>query len=371
MLNRIARRTDGRTWFISRARACASECSVGTAIAGTFLSLVFLGPLLPLFAEQGSEKLLEFRGQVTLPPGTVSRGRHVRVALSGVSAPFASQSWLDSKGRFRFRDLPPATYTVAIYIPGAGEIIQTVEITESFADSNHRVEKKFLFDSETLQQRARAVPRGLVSVRQLSIPDKARREYMKSMDRLKQLDVEGAIQHLQKAIEVAPQYSEAYNNLGTIYFQRKEYLTAEKYFCRALELEPGAFEPLVNLGGVLLALKRPEEALEVNRQAQQSHPQDALANAQLGLNYFFLRDYEQAVTYLQRTQELDPAHFSQPQLSLAEIYLRRSEEEAALRELQDFLKYHPDSPEAENVRATIEEIQRSQKIPPPDEQLPL
>ena len=55
--------------------------------------------------------------------------------------------------------------------------------------------------------------------------------------------------------------------------------------------------------------------------------------------------------------ELDPAHFSNPQLPLARIYLRRSEQEAALRELEDFLEHHPDSPTAPQVRAMIEEIQ--------------
>ena len=354
-----------------RSRACfPGRSRWRVTLAGAFLSLSLLGLVLPLFAEQERREPLEFRGQVTLPPGTLPRRRRIRVVLFAVNSPFASQTWVDSKGRFRFRDLQPATYTLAIYIPGVGEVVQTVEITGSFADSNHRVDKNFVFDQETLRQQARAIPRGLVSVRQLSIPDKARREYRKALEQLQRQDVEGAVQHLKKAIEWAPQYLEAYNNLGTIYFQKQQYSTAESYFRQALELEPEAFEPLVNLGGTLLALERPAEALEVNRRAQQIHPQDALANAQLGLSYFLLGDYEPAVTYLRRTEELDPAHFSKPQLSLAEIYLRRSEEAAALRELRDFLKYHPDSPEAENVRATMEEIQRSQEIPE-EERLPL
>ncbi|MBI4465029.1 MAG: tetratricopeptide repeat protein, partial [Acidobacteria bacterium] len=145
--------------------------------------------------------------------------------------------------------------------------------------------------------------------------------------------------------------------LGTIYYQRQEYSAAEGYFRRALEQEPEAFEPLVNLGAALLALGRSQEALKINQKAQEIRPQDALANAQLGLNYFLVGNPEEAIPYLDRTKELDPAHFSNPQIPLARIYLQRSEEEAALRELEDFLNQHPDSPRADEVRATIEKLQ--------------
>ena len=280
-----------------------------------------------------------------------------------MTAPFTAQTWADGKGRFRFRNLQPATYSLAIHFPGVGEILQTVEITKSFADPQGRVEKKLAFDAETLQARARPVVPATVSVRDLSIPSKARREYEKAISRLRSRDAGRAIEHLKKAVELAPQYVEALNNLGTIYLQKRDYATAENYFRTALRQEPAAYEPLVNLGGVLLNRGRLREALEINRQAQQIRPQDALANVQLGLSYYLLRDYERAAPYLERTEELDPAHFSNPQIPLAEIYLNRSQEVKALEALEDFLKQHPDSPQARNVRAQVERIQRSQASP--------
>ena len=171
--------------------------------------------------------------------------------------------------------------------------------------------------------------------------------------------MEGAIEHLKRAVELAPQFIEALNNLGTIYFQRQEFSRAEGYFRKALEIEPEAFAPLVNLGGVLLAIGLAEEAFEINRKAQDARPQDALANAQLGLSYYLLGDYEEAASYLEQTKEIDPAHFTNPQISLARIYLRRAQEKEALRELEEFLEQHPDSPQAQDVKAMIEKLQRS------------
>lgn len=309
--------------------------------------------------------LLEFRGQVLVPPKSVSLSPRTRITLTlfGVTAPFTAQTWADLRGRFRFRNLQPATYSLAIHFPGVGEILQTVEITKSFGDPKGRVEKNFAFDAETLRARARPVVPATVSVRELSIPSKARREYEKAISRLRSRDAERAIEHLKKAVELAPQYLEALNNLGTIYLQKRDYQRAESYFRAALRQEPASFEPLVNLGGVLLHRGRLRNALEINRQAQQTRPQDALANAQLGLSYYLLRDYERAAPYLERTEELDPAHFSSPQIPLADIYLKRSQEAKALQELEDFLQQHPDSPQAQNVRAQVERIQRSQASP--------
>ena len=310
---------------------------------------------------QERERELEFRGEVTLPPKTmVSRRARLFVSITGVSFPFRERTWADGRKRFRFKNVPVGSYTLSIYIPGVGEMQQTVDVTESFADEKGRVEKKFAFDQETLEDQTRIVNTGLVSVRELSIPRKARGEFKKAQDRLRDRKVDEAVEHLQRAIELAPEFMEAMNNLGTIYFQRGDLETAKDYFRQALEIEPESFEPMVNLGGVLLATGSAHEAIEYNQRAQEIRPLDALANAQLGLCYFRLGEFEKALEYLGRTKDLDPGHFSNPQLTIARIYLRRSQREAAMRELEEFLKEHPDSRESDNVRATIENIRQRQ-----------
>jgi len=324
------------------------------------LSLAMLLAVLasPARAENHVREL-EFRGQVVLPKGTVPPRKRITVTLISVSSSYIEQKWAGSRGDFRFDELMPGTYSLVIYVPGRGEIRQTIPLTESFADRNGRVEKKFSFDAETLEARARLVPQGIVSVRELSISRRARGEYKKAQDRLKDSEVDRAIEHLENAVSLAPQFAEALNNLGTIYYHRKEFTKAEAYFREALRQEPEAFEPLVNLGGTLLAQRRWSEALEINRRAQEARPNDALVNAQLGHNYFALDEYDQALEYLERTKALDPAHYTHPQILLAEIHLRRFEEEAAVREMEEFLRLYPDAKEAERVRTKLEELRDS------------
>ena len=332
------------------------------ACLGLCLAVLGCGPAaVPIQAQERNREVeLEFRGQVTLPPkAMVSRRARLLLHLSGVSFPFRARTWANHRGEFRFKDVPSGSYTLSIYVPGTGEMLQTVEITESFADERGRVAKEFSFDQETLQQQSRIVNTGVVSVRELSIPRRAKDDFRKAQDRLRDRKVDEAVELLKRAVERAPQFMEAMNNLGTIYFQKGEFQVAENYFRQALAIEPEAFEPMVNLGGVLLSTGSAHEAIEYNQRAQELRPLDALANAQLGLCYFRLGEFSRALEYLQKTKEIDPAHFSNPQLTMARIHLRRSQRQAALRELEDFLEQHPDSSESESVRNTIEDIRES------------
>jgi len=154
-------------------------------------------------------------------------------------------------------------------------------------------------------------------------------------------------------VALAPQFSAAWNHLGTIAYQTGLYAQAETDFRQALEADPEAYAPLVNLGGVLINLDRRSEALECNLLAVRKSPSDALANSQLGMSYFYAGQLDAAEKYLTAAKQIDPAHFSHPQLLLAEIHLRRNEREAAANELQDLITRHPDLANASKIKDTI------------------
>ena len=160
--------------------------------------------------------------------------------------------------------------------------------------------------------------RARVSVRELSIPNEAWREYEEAQKALGRRDVPAAIAHLKRAVELAPDFSAAWNHLGTIAYQSGQYVEAEADFRKGLEAEPDAYAPLVNLGGVLINLAKWDEALEYNLRAVLKSPHDALANSQLGMSYFYSGQLDLAEKYLTAAKQLDPAHFSHPQMLLAD-----------------------------------------------------
>ena len=190
-------------------------------------------------------------------------------------------------------------------------------------------------------------------------PRKRRAELRKANKKLENRDTEAALAHLEKAVEISPQFLSAWNHLGTIAFQSGQYAKAEEYFRRALEIQADAFPPVVNLGAALLALGRYDEALRFNQYAVTLRTGDALANSQLGRNYSLLGNDLEAIQYLNIAKGLDPSHFSLPQVTLAQIYQRRGEHQKAIRELEDFIERHPDSQRAEQTRQTLARLKEA------------
>lgn len=286
------------------------------------------------------------------PPASAS------VFLQGATAPFAGTTTSGADGRFQFHKLAAGTYTLAISTPARGEVRQTIELSPGTVDPKGRLDIVLRIDDGRLESEVVHAAGATVSATILSIPERATREYHTAQRCLARSDSDCASTHLRRAVEIAPQFAAAWNELGTIAYQTRHYSEAETNFRRALVADPDAFEPLVNLGGVLLNLGRAEEAVSYNQRAVARRPNDALANSQLGLSYFDRNELDLAEKYLKAAVQLDPAHFSHPQLPLAEIYLKLGDQSSALEALRSFLGQHPDSPQAASVRQKIAELSR-------------
>jgi tetratricopeptide (TPR) repeat protein len=319
---------------------------------GLIALIALLTVAFPASAQKGR---LELRGRI-IPPL-----KSAWVGLQSATEPFRSQTLSDLKGRFKFKDLRPGGYALVLFHPHWGEQRRSVEVTPSFADRKSRIEVNFIVKRSKQASERYAEERHSVSVRELSVSQKARDEFLKANERVGKHDIAGATRHLRKAIEISPQYVEAWNQLGTIAYQGGEYEQAEEHFREALLLQSDAFGPVVNMGAALLALGRHTEALSYNRYAATLRSRDALANSQLGRNHFLLGSAEQAIKYLRKAKGIDPDHFSLPQVTLAEIYSGQGRVEAAIRELEDYIARHPDSQRAETTRKTLARLKADLK----------
>ena len=140
------------------------------------------------------------------------------VSLHGATAPFGSAMLTDERGRFRFRRLAQGAYTVVVFEPGRGEARETVEVGPGVADPAGRVKLTLhpKFEDETIERAAK------VSARELSIPPRALREFEEARKSLQRPDAAGAVAHLKRAVEIAPQFPAAWNQLGTIAYQSRK-----------------------------------------------------------------------------------------------------------------------------------------------------
>jgi tetratricopeptide (TPR) repeat protein len=286
--------------------------------------------------------------------GRVSPPARAAITLHGAVTPFNASLLSGPDGRFVFRKLEPGAYTLEAFVPGAGSVRRTVEIGAAQAGPSQTVRAVIAMDDPSL----RPDRSGGVAFSQLSVPDKAKSLYSSALRRLARRDVAGATRDLEQAVAFAPQYADAWNHLGTIRYQTAQYAEAEKCFRAALEGDLNAYAPLVNLGGVLLNLNRPEEALRYNRYATLREPSDALAHSQLGMTFFLLGRFDLAEKSLREAIRLDAAHFSHPQLVLAEMYVQQRRFRDAEAQLEEFLQLHPGDPKAAATRESLKQLRQ-------------
>jgi tetratricopeptide (TPR) repeat protein len=287
--------------------------------------------------------------------GTILPRGGATVSLFGTDAPFVASTFVFAGSRFHFKKLRPGAYTLSVFMRRRGEARQTIEIGPSNADRRGRVSLQLeLKESDFVLA---SVLRGhTVSAKELAISPQALRDYRKAQQDLSRRDADSAVKRLDDAVERAPQFAKAWNTLGVIAYQRKQYDRAEEDFRQALEQDPQSFEALVNLGGVLVTEHKVDEALTYNERAATVQPNDPLAQSQLGMSYYYAANFELATRHLELARSLDPAHFSYPQLLLAEIHLREGNRPAAADAMADFLEHHPVWPQAALMRRKIAEL---------------
>ena len=135
----------------------------------------------------------------------------------------------------------------------------------------------------------------------------------------------------------------AFHPAGEILFKGRDLLKAREKELRAVrgnDISIVFQEPMTSLNPLHSIERQVSEVLKIHR----------------GMHEHAAR--ERTLELFRRAREIDPAHFSHPQLTLAEIYVRRGDRESALAELRDFLKRHPDSPQAAAAREKIANLSR-------------
>lgn len=133
-----------------------------------------------------------------------------------------------------------------------------------------------------------------------------------------------ALQELAEALRSDSGYAPAYNMLGLVHAELREDQRAEENFRRALERAPQFSEAHNNYGHFLCQRKRMKEGREHFEMALSnplySSPEKALSNA--GACSLEQGDLEKAEMYYLRASKLAPNHAS-AQLGLAEVHFRQ------------------------------------------------
>lgn len=150
-----------------------------------------------------------------------------------------------------------------------------------------------------------------------------------------------AIAHFQKAIELAPDMAQAYNNLGLCYYRQHRNTLAIANYQKAIRLNQTsgrrAAWPYLNLAMTEKALDQHQKAEAHLRKAIQMDPGLAPAHFQLGSVLEDSGKTRAAIDEFETAARLDPT-YAQPHYELARIYRKLGNTKASEQEVRTYLR---------------------------------
>ena len=278
------------------------------------------------------------------PPGTV-------VQLQLVGGGTDQQVNVDSSGRFQFQPSSGGLYYVVAKAPGYREVSQRVDLITNIRLSVHL---NLVPDRDETSPHTNTTP--AVTQRQLQIPEKALKEFERGARELMQSKKpKEALPRFHKAIEIYPDYYEAYELIGTAHMDLQEWAKAEEALKGSLRIN-GEYAPsLIALGAVYNRQGRFAEALPLLQKAGEIEPDSWLCHLELAQCLLPLGKVAEAEPHARLAHEKNP-DFPLVHLAMANLGLAKGDLALGREECDHFLKLVPNGPLAEMVKAKVKEI---------------
>lgn len=311
-------------------------------------------------AHAGSGQFVGARPGV-LVSGSVSddRGNPVsvaRVALEDSVGDFVQSSVTDSSGSFFFTNVRTGNYQIVInasgYEPGSWPV--QVGFSPVIGLTFNVTSLPSSSDSEE-NSPGRA---STVSVNELLIPKKARKEFEKGMASEARGKTNEAIEHWKTSIKIYPRYAESYMELSWVYAHRGKSDLATKAAGEAVALDgtnPVAYNYLgyayARAGKVPQAEAAFEKAVGISNT-------DWFGHFALGQLLYQQHDAQGAYPHLLAASQLRP-QVPEVHILLYNDLLVLGRKRAALAQLDYFLKTFPKDPMTGTVQKTREILEKS------------
>lgn len=261
-------------------------------------------------------------------------------------------AFTDAGGRFRFERVP-TNNDGAIYV---------VVDHEGFEPVMERIDFRQLRGLHTIylsparNPRPAPSPAGdnpfVVDAGQLTaaISDEARKAYDEGISRTESGETEEAIDRFERAVELAPDFYDAWIKLGIVSMESGRGEEAERAFVAARDVNPTGTLATLNLGILRYTQGDFENALVLLTTTVSLNPGSAPAHFYRGEALYRLGRYGESEAGLLRAVELDP--LSRARLTLVNVYVRLNDAARALVQAEAFLDTHSDAPE----RTAIERV---------------
>lgn len=319
---------------------------------------VVLASSSPLLAQIG-----QISGQVRYA-GSNQPAFNAIISCDSYISGFIGQQYADRNGRFQFSRLQLGQYTIRVKLPGYLEEKQDVDLSTA-------ITANLQFQLRTDRSAPTASPVTGTLAANLP-PAAARAEFDQAValiDTGKKDDIEKAVPHLQKAIALYPNFTEAELKLGAAYMDLSAWDKAEQTLKAVIQLDPNAGNAYFALGEVYRREKKYDQAAKVLEDGLVIEPRSAQGHFTLARVYWEkvsgVKDESQSRPVLEKSyQEVKQAIDFDPNLAAAHLLkgnllLKGRRAEDALKEFDEYLRLDPNGEFASQTRDIAEKIRKA------------
>ncbi len=306
----------------------------------------------------GSTASHSIRGKIYLPSGRSPELR-MRVVLEVSTGGIFGETFSDSVGNFEFRAINSGNYILKVQ--GDNQLYESytegLEISGSFSRT---------FTPQIYLRARAADPRNQPTNRILSVadtqevPKAAKQHYEKALKLAQSNQAKAAIEKLEEAIKVFPDYLYALNKLGEQYLQSGQRELAQTYFERAIATNARFAPPHIGVGTILNEQKKYAEAIAHLETAVKLDDTYPMAHIQLGLALMETAppDFVRSEKALLRGLAQGGKDVAYVYMHLFNLHIRQRQYVQAAAQLEAFLRDQPDAPEATQVRQKLESLKK-------------
>jgi len=272
-------------------------------------------------------------------------------------------SYTDSQGSYGFHSLPPNPYYVVIdddhYQPERREAaIPPNNLSPTVFEDFTLVPRANVPSVVTLPDKQAGANSNMTDIREYAakFPKPAVKEFKKGVNSDQDGNKDEAIKHYAKAVQIAPDFYQARNNLGSDYLSKSDFPGAKTQFSEAIRSNQSDSAGYFNLSNVCMLMGELAEARNYLDEGMRRDPESALGLFLLGSLDFKTGKLPEAEQALRKAILLNRT-MVQARLQLVNLLLQLGKKDSAIAELHDFVSTFPDnsfSPQAKQLLKRLE-----------------
>lgn len=264
---------------------------------------------------------------------------------------YSTQAETDSNGRFTAQGVGAGQYIVQVRFPGYDDASREVNLdTDPMAYLTFELKPRH-------GAGASAITRSGLDVRLAAVPDKAKKEFSKARELWQDgKDLQGCVDHLNKAIKDYPKFADAYVLLASVDMQMHNVTEAKASLDKAIAIDPKLPDARFTLGKIEVFEKDFSSAETTLSAALQLDDSSAEGHYELARAYFGLQRWDDAEPHVKKAMSLMPS-LAPAHILAGDLALRRNDADGALKEFREYLKLDPNGPMAQGAQQMIKKIQ--------------